>query len=184
MVFGRPEQSVLDQHPIGVGGEGLPCPVHSMAVDSPEDASKGVVVPGCVPLSPRGGELDVPPLNSEGPWAPKRVWMPHPPALVSAVEEVTPGEAGNHGQMEGGAVPPVWSGSPPEGVPRSQIKGVSPTPLDSFDTWVLVEGQRPVGWNANANGDGQDCSSSWAAVSGDKNGADAPPPCSPPSSPF
>eukprot|EP00961_Rhodomonas_salina_P034699 467040-Rhodomonas_salina.1 len=151
-----------------------------MAVDSPEDvvvedcaevvsgqASEGVVVPGCVPLSPRGGELDVPPLDSEGPWAPKRVWMPHPPALVGAVGEVTPCEAGDRGQMEGGSVPPVGSGTPPEGVPLSQIEGVSPTPLDSFDAWVLVEGKRPVGWNANANWDGQDGRRSWAAVSGD-----------------
>eukprot|EP00961_Rhodomonas_salina_P058056 780093-Rhodomonas_salina.1 len=34
---------------------------------------------------------------------------PHPPALVSAVGKVTvtPGEAGDRGQVEGGAVPPV-----------------------------------------------------------------------------
>eukprot|EP00961_Rhodomonas_salina_P022014 296188-Rhodomonas_salina.1 len=98
-------------------------------------ASKGDVVPGCIPLSPRCGELNVPPLDREGPWPPKRVWVPHPPALVSAVGEVTPGEAGDRGQVEGGAVPPVKSGSPPEGVPRSEIEGVSPTPLDSFDAW-------------------------------------------------
>eukprot|EP00961_Rhodomonas_salina_P099270 1335008-Rhodomonas_salina.1 len=129
VVVGRVESAVLDQHSVGMWGERRPCPVGSVAGNGaegvvvedctevvPGQAREGAIVPGCVPFPLRGWELDVSPLDREGPGAPVGVWMPHPSALTGAVEEVVAREPGDCGEVEGGAVPPVGtrSGSPPD----------------------------------------------------------------------
>eukprot|EP00961_Rhodomonas_salina_P242543 3276277-Rhodomonas_salina.2 len=95
-------------------------------------------------------------------------------ALTGAMEEVVASEQGDGGKVEGGAVPPVWSGSPPEGVQRAQVEG-------TLGYWYKASALSAG--TPGTDGDGQDCSIPWAVVPGDKNGAEAPAACTSPSSP-
>eukprot|EP00961_Rhodomonas_salina_P038550 517872-Rhodomonas_salina.1 len=99
----------------------------------PGQAREGAIVPSCISFPTRGWELTVPPLDSKGPREPVGVGVPHPSALTGAMEEVVAREPGDGGEVEGGTVPPVGSGPPPEGVPRTQVEGVPSGLLASGD---------------------------------------------------